>query len=94
MFKNNSPLVKRSFGLKKPIYVSKVPRISMKNYLDFIFRKAHAIQRKERKVQVAIVTIWKEIDLWKRDLRNSGSVQMSEAGWPGVKPGTRPICQK
>ncbi|KYM80697.1 hypothetical protein ALC53_08866 [Atta colombica] len=51
--------------------------------------KAHATQRKERKVQVAIVTIWKEIDLWKRDLRNSGSVQMSEAGWPGVKPGTR-----
>ncbi|EGI60022.1 hypothetical protein G5I_11810 [Acromyrmex echinatior] len=31
----------------------------------------------------------REIDLWKRDLRNSGSVQMSEAEWPGVRPGTR-----
>jgi len=36
----------------------------------------------------------KEIGSWKGDLRNSGSVQMSEAGWPGVRPGTRRICQK
>lgn len=36
----------------------------------------------------------KEIDSWKGDPRSNGSVQMLEAGWPGVRPGTRRICQK
>lgn len=55
----------------------------------------HDTESRERIVQVSGgYDLKKEIDSWKRDLRNSGSVQMSETGWPGVRPGTRRICRK